>query len=1180
MGKTNFLFRRWAVFAIAICSYGLALGQTHITDREGLENIKNDLSGSYVLDNNIDLSDGNWTPLGNFTGTLDGNQHVIFNLTIDNLDAAAFFSTISGNAHVKNLGFENASVTTVNPNHARTAVLTAFMEGNAVIESCYIANSTVKGRWCVGSFVGRARNIADNGNAAIRSCYSSAYLSIFGTGAQGTGMMGGIIGNIYDGNKIVVESCYFSGVIQREPNTHGNAAEGQVAGIVGWIGNDNNPQTLSGYTIQNNVSLAPYLLNNNGKHRISSTRSDATAVNDPTPGPNYSLSTTVVSVYGGWDSTSAVVAEGSAQYGSAKKDGANIPNGDANAKTQAFYAGIGWDFGDTWTIDEGNAYPVLQWADATRPSFVAANSNQISLTAGSTVDLSKYIFSGRGLTLTFTPASDKIAINDGVVSVAQPISAVETVTVSVQEGSLMPAYSLEIGLVPGIVSIATPQDLELVRSYPGAEYVLAADLDMSGIEFTPIPNFTGTLNGDGHAIFNLTPAYKQDGMALFERISGSAVIKNVGFENARVVGDSRVSVVAGYMEGSAVIENCYVANSTVEGRWCVGSFAGRATGAGAVIRSCYSSAYLYTPDKGNDGAGHTGGIVGNIFADGATVEGCYFSGIIQRILGNNAEGQVAGIVGWNGKGGPNQENVVSTIKNNVSLAPYLLSNYGKRRIAGAIQDQNGGDPTPGPNYSLSATVVSASGGWESTSDVITGESEQYGLDKKDGANIPGGDDKAKAKEFYEATLGWDFDDTWTIDEGNAYPVLQWADATRPSFVVVNPDLVSLTAAAPVDLSKLIFSGRGLGLTFSATSGKIKIEDGVVSFGQEAVTEADTVVVSVQEGSLTPLYSLQIALAPAYYSLAVGTFAGGSVTADKVSYVENEAVTLTIAPEAGYELAAISAHKTDDTEAPVTLTNEGSEWTFAMPAYDVTVSALFTTTAEYSVTVGAFAGGSVTADKASCKGNEAVTLTIAPAAGYELTAISAHKTGDEAASVALTGAGSERTFTMPAYDVTVTATFTKIVYSVTIGTLTGGSVTADKASCAENEAVTLTIAPNEGYELTAISAHKTGDEAASVALTGAGSERTFAMPAYGVTVTATFGVRQTAVRAENVSAVMVTGRNGEVQARFEGTATVKLYSLTGALLNEATASGGYTYSVRQKGIYVLSVAGKSYKVLVK
>ncbi len=37
---------------------------TSITPREQLANITNDLSGSYVLDADIDLSDAPWTPLG------------------------------------------------------------------------------------------------------------------------------------------------------------------------------------------------------------------------------------------------------------------------------------------------------------------------------------------------------------------------------------------------------------------------------------------------------------------------------------------------------------------------------------------------------------------------------------------------------------------------------------------------------------------------------------------------------------------------------------------------------------------------------------------------------------------------------------------------------------------------------------------------------------------------------------------------------------------------------------------------------------------------------------------------------------------------------------------------------------------------------------------------------------
>ncbi|GHV22266.1 hypothetical protein FACS189428_4060 [Clostridia bacterium] len=82
------------------------------------------------------------------------------------------------------------------------------------------------------------------------------------------------------------------------------------------------------------------------------------------------------------------------------------------------------------------------------------------------------------------------------------------------------------------------------------------------------------------------------------------------------------------------------------------------------------------------------------------------------------------------------------------------------------------------------------------------------------------------------------------------------------------------------------------------------------------------------------------------------------------------------------------------------------------------------------------------------------------------------------------------------------------YGVSIGTLSNGTVVLDNgtnhADYAAGETVTLTIAPETGYELDGdISAYKTGDTGTAVTLSGTGNSRTFTMPDYGVTVTATF-----------------------------------------------------------------------------
>jgi hypothetical protein len=72
---------------------------------------------------------------------------------------------------------------------------------------------------------------------------------------------------------------------------------------------------------------------------------------------------------------------------------------------------------------------------------------------------------------------------------------------------------------------------------------------------------------------------------------------------------------------------------------------------------------------------------------------------------------------------------------------------------------------------------------------------------------------------------------------------------------------------------------------------------------------------------------------------------------------------------------------------------------------------------------------------------------------------------------------------------------------------------------------------------------------------------------------------TAIQTTNTSGVSIITGKEKIQAMFDGVASVKLHSLTGLLLDETMANGIYTHKVRQ-GIYILSVAGKSYKVIVK
>lgn len=174
--------------------------------------------------------------------------------------------------------------------------------------------------------------------------------------------------------------------------------------------------------------------------------------------------------------------------------------------------------------------------------------------------------------------------------------------------------------------------------------------------------------------------------------------------------------------------------------------------------------------------------------------------------------------------------------------------------------------------------------------------------------------------------------------------------------------------------------------------------------------------------------------------------------------------------------------------------------------DLTLYAKWTATAivqptpeaTYTVTItSGITNGTVSASKTSgIKAGETITLTATPANGYKLGSLSV-KNGDTDITV------TNNTFTMPAANVTVSATFEALppnTYSVTIESTTNGTVVADKTSgIAAGETVTLAITPATKYELDSLSV----TALSSNQISGSGNTKTFTMPAQNVTVTITF-----------------------------------------------------------------------------
>lgn len=119
-------------------------------------------------------------------------------------------------------------------------------------------------------------------------------------------------------------------------------------------------------------------------------------------------------------------------------------------------------------------------------------------------------------------------------------------------------------------------------------------------------------------------------------------------------------------------------------------------------------------------------------------------------------------------------------------------------------------------------------------------------------------------------------------------------------------------------------------------------------------------------------------------------------------------------------------------------------------------------ATYAITCNSDNHGWVTVNKSPAAGGETITITAYPYPGYELDTLTV--TGAELNE-------SNNTFTMPANNVAIFATFKEADLHVNIGGHTNGSITVSAPSKGNSyyygEQVTVTVTPDEGYYLASL-----------------------------------------------------------------------------------------------------------------
>ncbi|MDR0407657.1 MAG: hypothetical protein LBH45_01890 [Campylobacteraceae bacterium] len=187
-----------------------------VQNKDDLANIASDLSGKYILIDNIEL-EGEWTPIGDennpFKGILnadtsDGERYVIksLNIVAPSSNAVGLFGFIE-DAIIKNIGIELANII--------GEINVGGIAGRAIFSK--ITNSYVVGNISGSGYVGGIVGSADINNN-ISNSYTSVSISAIND-------VGGIVG--YIGDSIVTNS-YATGIVNGSVNVGGIA--GSISG--------------------------------------------------------------------------------------------------------------------------------------------------------------------------------------------------------------------------------------------------------------------------------------------------------------------------------------------------------------------------------------------------------------------------------------------------------------------------------------------------------------------------------------------------------------------------------------------------------------------------------------------------------------------------------------------------------------------------------------------------------------------------------------------------------------------------------------------------------------------------------------------------------------------------------------------------------------------------------------
>ena len=278
--------------------------------------------------------------------------------------------------------------------------------------------------------------------------------------------------------------------------------------------------------------------------------------------------------------------------------------------------------------------------------------------------------------------------------------------------------------------------------------------------------------------------------------------------------------------------------------------------------------------------------------------------------------------------------------------------------------------------------------------------------------------------------------------------------------------LSLDENSDFEISTSANSGYGSSISLTPTSNVVASTTVYVRLKNNLSKEnyAGTITVSTT-GTINKTVSLSGSVTAATHAITQysdpATVHGTITFAPTSPVAEGTEVTLSAEAATGYDFTANSwvVYKEVNsewvTDNSVTVTNNK----LTMPEYDIKVGGTFTAKPTYDISssVTPANSGTIATDSEAWEGKE-VTVLVEAEDGYAFSSLSVTKTSDAGTTVEYSGNAADGfTFTMPAYDVTVTATFVHVYhisYEANIAGATGS--TTDSNDYEEDDEATVLV----------------------------------------------------------------------------------------------------------------------------